>query len=291
MKRVLLLGATGRLGSLIGKALVERGAQLRLLVRPESAGKVPGALAGVEVVTEESGAFDGVDAVLSAVQGGPETMIDAQLRWLRAARQAGVRQFIPSDFSFDFFGLGEGENVNSDWRRAFAREAASEAGAVEVVHVLNGCFLDHGVLFGFLGAIDLQKRQAYLWGDGEQKMDFTTYADTAAFTAEAALDERPLAGKFAVAGESLTFQELVKEVEAGAGLALTVVKCGSLEELDVAIAKAQAEQPGNLFAWLPMMYWRGILNGKGRLTGLRNSEYPSVKPLRVREYLAQNVLG
>ncbi len=287
MKRVLLLGATGNLGSLIGEELKARGARLRLLVRPESVGKVPGELADAEVVTDEAGAFDGVDVVISAVQGGPETIIDAQLRWLRAARQAGVRRFFPSDFSFDFFGLGEGENVNSDWRRAFAREAAKERGDVEVVHVLNGCFLDHRVLFGFLGAIDLRKREAYLWGDGEQKMEFTTYADTAAFTAEAALDERPLAGSFAVAGESLTFHELMKEVEAGAGFALTVVRRGSLADLDEAIAKARAEQPGNLFAWLPLMYWRGMLNGKGRLSHLRNSEYPGVKPLRVREYLAQ----
>ncbi|MBL8216491.1 MAG: NmrA family NAD(P)-binding protein [Bryobacterales bacterium] len=286
MKRVLLLGATGNLGSLMGKALLARGAVLRLLVRPESVAKVPAELAGAEVVTDEAGAFAGVDVVISAVQGGPETIVEAQLRWLRAARAAGVRRFIPSDFSFDFFGLGEGENVNSDWRRAFARAAAQEAGDVEVVHVMNGCFLDHRVLFGFLGAIDLEKREAYLWGDGDQKMEFTTYADTAEFTAEAALDERPLAGRFAVAGESLTFPELVKEVEAGAGVSLTVVRRGSLADLDAAIAKAQAEQPGNMYAWLPMMYWRGMLNGKGALGPVRNGEYPAIRAMGVRAYLA-----
>jgi hypothetical protein len=51
-------------------------------------------------------------------------------------------------------------------------------------------FLDRRVLFGFLGAINLQKREAYVWGDGDAEMQFTTYEDTAAYTAAAALDDR-----------------------------------------------------------------------------------------------------
>jgi len=47
------------------------------------------------------------------------------------------------------------------------------------------------VLFGFLGAVDVLKREAYLRGDGNQEMQFTPYDDTAADTAAAALDERP----------------------------------------------------------------------------------------------------
>jgi hypothetical protein len=54
-----------------------------------------------------------------------------------------------SDYSFCFWRLAEGENINSDWRRAFAREAAKVAGAVEIVRTLNGCFFNMGCFSDF----------------------------------------------------------------------------------------------------------------------------------------------
>lgn len=289
MKNVLLIGVTGSLGNLIAEQLLARQAQLRVLLRPGSRAKLGPALAAqVQIVEDESLAFTGIDTVISAVQGGPDTIITDQLRWLAAARAAGVRRFIPSDFSFDFFGLADGENINSDWRRQFARQAPAVAGPVEIVHIMNGCFLDYGVLFGFLGAINLQKREAYLWGDGQAKMEFTTYADTAAYTAEAALAPTPQPNKFAVAGDSLTFPELLAEVEAGLGFPLTVRTLGSLSDLDAAIARAQANEPQNFFAWLPNMYWRGMLNGKGALSNLQNANFPHIRPTGVRAYLQRN---
>jgi nucleoside-diphosphate-sugar epimerase len=291
MKNVLLLGATGNLGAMIGHELLARGAKLRVLVRPGSRAKLDPAIASrAEIVEDEATAFQNIDTVVSSVQGGPETIVTAQLKWLAAARQAGVRRFIPSSFSFDFFGLADGENINSDWRRQFAKQAEAIAGPVEIVHIMIGCFLDHGVLFGFLGAIDLNKREAYLWGDGNAKMEFTTYADTAAVTAEAALSDAALPSRLKFAAESLTFHELVKEVEIATGAALTVRRLGSLGDLDAAIAKAQTEQPGNMFAWLPNMYWRGMLSGKGGLGELHNSKFPSLRPTRVRDYLEANPL-
>ena len=166
------MGSTGNLGAMIARELLARNAKLRVLVRPGSRSRLDTAIASqAEIVDEETLAFDGVDVVVSAVQGGPETIIRAQLDWVAKARQAGVKRFIPSDYSFDFTQLADGENINSDWRRAFALQAAALAGLLEIVHVMNGCFLDHGVLFGFLGAIDLKRREAYLWGEGNAKMD------------------------------------------------------------------------------------------------------------------------
>jgi len=288
-KTVLLIGGTGRLGSIIARELLKREAKLRLLVRSGSQHKVAADIAELSEITEnESAAFDNVYTVISAVQGGPETIIHAQQKWLQAANFAGVKRFIPSDYSLNFFNLENGENINSDWRRSFALHAEDLKGDVEVVHLLNGAFLDKGVLFGFLGAFNLEKGEAYLWGKGNEKMEFTTFADTAAYTAEAALDENSLPAKLFFAGDKLTFHELVKEAEAGLDRPITIRNMGTLEDMNTEINQRMQTQPKNMFAWLPLMYWRAMLNGKGKLGSLMNERYPTVNPTNVSTYLKQN---
>lgn len=292
---VALIGGTGTLGRLIAGRLLDAGAQVRLLVRSGSRPKAADLIArGAETVegdldsTGEPSLAElcaGADAVVSAVQGGPTEIVDGQRRLLAAARTAGVRRFVPSDFSFNLFGLPEGANINSDWRRAFARVADTERGDVEVVHVLNGCFMDRPVLFGFLGAVDTGTGEAHLWGDGDQPMEFTTYADTAAYTAAAALDPRPVPRELAVAGDVLDFHGLVAAYEAGTGRTLTVRRHGSLADLDDHIATRRRTRPDDLYSYLPAMYWRAMLDGTGRLGPLSNDRYPHIRPATVVDHL------
>jgi len=107
----------------------------------------------------------GASTVISAIQGGPDIIIDGQNQLLRAARDAGVNRFIPSDYSLDLFKAKPGHINMSDWRRHFATVADAERGNVEVVHVLNGGFLDRDVMFGFIRVIDVEKQTAFVWGE------------------------------------------------------------------------------------------------------------------------------
>lgn len=133
MTVVLVAGATGSLGSLIVKNLLERGATVRALVRPSSAdgGTRLRDVAGhprlslrVGDLTDGAAALaphlESVEVVVSAVQGGPEVIIDGQTELLRAAERAGVHRMIPSDFSINLWGYGYGVNILSDLRRTFA---------------------------------------------------------------------------------------------------------------------------------------------------------------------------
>ena len=224
--------------------------------------------------------------VVSAIQGGAEAIVEAQLDLLRRARAAGVKRFIPSDFSFDFFALDDGENVNSDLRRSFARAAALERGELEIVHVMSGCFTDQRVLFGFLGAFDKERNEAYLWGEGREKMQFTTYADTAAYTANVALDGAPLAEKVYFAGDSLDFHELLVAVGEAQRRPVDVVRMGTLAELNDEIGRRRSANPHQPLSWLPLMYWHGMLSGRGRLGALSNSRYPAIRPCSVQDYTA-----
>ncbi len=300
-KTIALVGGTGRLGTLISNALLDRGdVQLRLLMRSGSRDRAAGLeQRGAQIVEggigeEATAALAalclGASTVISAVQGGPEVIIDGQTRLFRAARDAGVKRFIPSVYSLDLFKVTPGHIPTSDWRRQFASVADAERGKMEVVHVLNGGFLDRGVMFGFIRVIDVEAQTAFVWGDGKQPMDWTTYADTARYVAEVAVDERPVPRKFCIAGDVLDFEGIVRAYQDGSGKKLRVQRLGSLEDLDARIDQLRKAQPANMLAWLPLMYYRSMLNGEGKLDQLMNDRYPSIRPTTVREYVAKEGL-
>ena len=129
---VLLAGATGMLGRRIAHCLTnEPDARLRLMLRPgtmNDAGKAK-ALApilerGAEIVFGDLAdpaslerAVTGVEVVVSAVQGASAVMIDGQVALAEAARRAGVRRILPSDFALDLFRTPPGEHRLYDMRR------------------------------------------------------------------------------------------------------------------------------------------------------------------------------
>jgi nucleoside-diphosphate-sugar epimerase len=202
-KLVVLAGGTGKLGRLLIRSLLaDPDVRLRVLLRDPGRPEVKSLaherteLFPIDVAlaseAERAAAVSGAWAVVSTLQGGPEVIIDAQLGLVRAARAAGARRFIPSDYSYDVFALPPGININSDWRRTLGERARSEiTDSFEVVHVLQGIFTDRAVL-EFLGALDAGKGVLRYWGDGRTPIDWTTWEDTARFTAAAALDERRL---------------------------------------------------------------------------------------------------
>jgi hypothetical protein len=209
---------------------------------------------------------------------------------LCAAREPEVNRFIPSDYDLNLFKVKPGHIPTSEMRRQFASVADAKRGKVEVVHVLNGGILDRRVLFGFIRVIDVEKQTAYVWGDGKQLMDWTTYMDTARYTVEVAVDERPVSRIFSVAGDILDFEGIVRAYESGFGKKLRVERLGSLEDLDARIHELQKADPSNLRTYLPLMYYRSLLNGEGKLDELMNDRYPSIRPTTVREYVARERL-
>lgn len=53
-----------------------------------------------------------------------------------------------------------------------------------------------------------------------------------------------------------------------------------LADLDAELASRMQMQPWNVFAWLPLMYWRAMLNGRGKPA----HRYPDIRPIGVRTY-------
>lgn len=297
-KLIVVAGGGGNLGRLLVNAvLADPTARVRVLARDPSKAEVK-ALAGdrVELVAfdavtgsdpDRAAAVRGAYAVVSTLQGGPEVIVDAQLALLKAAKAAGARRFIPSDYSYNIFTLPPGINVNSDWRRTLAERAEAEVTETfEVVHVMQGIFADPYVL-GFLGVLDLEKGLVRYWGDGKTPIDWTTWEDTARFTAAAALDDRPVPTLLFVAGDRQDVLSFAKIWGDATGRALKLERLGSLAELQAEAHRRLAAEPGNMYAWLPLMYARGVFGGQALLGPLENARYPEIQPLTVAQAAAK----
>jgi hypothetical protein len=190
---IAVAGATGQLGGMIVNALLERGAQVCALVRAGTASdklaelERPGikiAPADLANVSELTRACAGASCVVSALQGLRDVIVDAQSVLLHAAIVAGVPRFIPSDFSADFTKLSTGENRNFDLRRTFHERL--DKSSIAATSIFNGAFAE--LLTSRMPLLDFDARRVSYWENAEQRLDFTTMANVAAFTAAAALD-------------------------------------------------------------------------------------------------------
>jgi nucleoside-diphosphate-sugar epimerase len=212
----VLAGATGNLGGRIARAILERGANVRAVVRHnsdpdkvEELRKRGAAIAEVDFnsVSEVTGACQGGSCVISALSGLREVIVEAQTLLLDAAVKAGVPRFIPSDYSIDFTKLPPGTNRNLDLRREF-HERLDNA-PIAATSILNGMFTD--LLTGEAPFILFKLKRVVCWEDADQRLDLTTMDDTAEFTAAAALDSST--PRFLrIAGDQLSARGLVEVV-------------------------------------------------------------------------------
>jgi nucleoside-diphosphate-sugar epimerase len=300
-KLVVVAGGAGKLGRLVVESLLAHtNVRVRVLVRdPQKPDVASLASDRVELVAFDAAssndaaraeAVAGAYAVISTLQGGPDIIVDAQFALLRAAKAAGVRRFIPSDYSYNIFTLPEGINVNSDWRRAFAVKARPETSdTFEVVHVMQGIFADSFVM-GFLGMFDRDNLVIRYWGDGKMPIDWTTWEDTARFTAAAALDDRPVPAHLFVTGDRANVLEFIETWERVNGKKLVVERLGSVEDLERETARKLAEEPENMYAWLPLMYARGVYGGHALLGALENARYPEIQAENLTRAITRGAL-
>jgi nucleoside-diphosphate-sugar epimerase len=227
---VLLAGATGMLGARIAHHLLEaEDVALRLLVRPAALAD-HGKRSGLDPLVERGAELvEGVDVVVSALQGGREVLVEGQLALARAAAANGVRRILPSDFAIDLFKATPGEHPAFDLRREADEEIASLG--MEHVHILIGALLDTLATGGGIVEFDDAAGIAAFWGTGEERFDATTVDDTARYAARVSVDASVPSGKFAVAGQQLSYGDIVSAVERGAGRRYGRCSRGTTEDL------------------------------------------------------------
>jgi len=289
---VVVAGATGNLGRRIVGALLERGAGVRALVRRGTVRdklerlqepRVTIASVDLSSASHVTTACAGASCVVSALQGLRDVIVETQTVLLEAAIKAGVPRFIPSDYSIDFTKFPPGENRNLDLRRDF--HTRLDRVSISATTIFSGAFAD--MLTGQMPLILFRLRRVLYWGDADQRMDFTTMDDTAAFTASAALD--PSTPRFLrIAGDQLSARELTAVVSEVTGREFRLFRAGGLRVLGTLIKIARTVAPGEneLYpAWQGMQYMRKMFDGRAKLEPLDNARYPDIRWTSARDVL------
>ena len=244
---ITIAGATGNLGGRVAAALTKEGVNVRAIVRPGTADDrlAPLREAGVEIregdmssVSNLTGALEGSDCVVSALQGLREVIVDAQSVLLEAAVAAKVPRFIPSDYCSDFTRIAIGENRNFDLRHEF--RAILDNAPIAATSILNGAF---AYILAYGGPIfDAKTHTVGFWDSADIRVDYTTMDDTAAFTAAAARDaETPRLLR--IASFQVSARELAQTASDVLQSPFELVDRGSLEALSAHNKAERAAHP------------------------------------------------
>ena len=290
---IVLAGATGNLGGRIARALRERDAHVRAIVRRPSAPDRLEALRklGVAIVEVDFSSFDalaaacsGASCVISALAGLRDVIVHTQALLLDAAVTAGVPRFIPSDFSIDFTKLPPGTNRNLDLRREFHEHL--DKAPISKTSILNGMFTE--LLTGPAPVLLFRWKRVVYWEDPDQPLDFTTIDNTAEFTASAALD--PATPRFLrIAGDQISARGLAEVASQVTGEKFRLFRAGGLTSLAtlIKVTRAVLPQRGALYPpWQGMQYLHNMFSGRAKLAPLDNHRYPGIRWTTVREVLA-----
>ena len=292
---VLVAGSTGMLGSKIVSALLDKGKlDVRAMVRstndtnPKNRQKIDAMKAKGATIVEGDvmqpetllPLCTGVDVVVSAI-GNNEVTVPGQKNLIDAAKQQGVKRFIPSDYSADYRGLNYGDNDNLDKRKEVL-EYLQQSG-LDYTLVLNGAFMDSIV---YMPLFDLEHQTFQYWGDGEMPMNFTTTDDTAKYVAEAVSDSSLVNMALEFAGDTLTAKQLKAVYEEATGTQLTEKRLGSIPEFQTWIAAKKASASA-LEEYVYHQYIYAMVSGKGKLGHIDNDRYPYIQPETVKQFLSR----
>jgi len=183
LKNVLLLGGAGTLGPPLTSALLKAGNfKISVLSRPTSKSTFP---SGVKKITSDftptslAESFKGQDAVIDLIA---QASVDERKKIIDAAVSAGVKRFIPSEFSGNMenktnvaiFSLFATRVATAD----YAKEKAASNPSFTYTILSTGPFYDWCIGNGFIG-FNLQTSTATIYDDGNQNFSVTTLGSIA----------------------------------------------------------------------------------------------------------------
>ena len=223
MQHILLAGPTGNLGPHLIKELVAHNKDVHALIRPESMSnpeKVnPLKALGVNLMAGDVNdpvsldhACAGMDAVISALGGG---QLMQQKALLNAAKAAGVKRFIPSEFGVDPYAAGPGACDLFDAKMA-VQKMIIDSGINYTMIYTNGFMEFWASGLGQLGNT-VESGEVSIFGKGNVRASMMTLPDIARFVI-AILDDPDMINKeVRFTANVMTQEELISTWEKMSG--------------------------------------------------------------------------
>ncbi|KAJ5370227.1 uncharacterized protein N7496_006319 [Penicillium cataractarum] len=288
---VAVVGATGGMGQLVVMELIKRGVAVKALVRPNTdasrtqklreAGVIitPVNLSDVTSLTRE---LTGATCVVSTLQGLREVIHSLQGKLLQASVAAKVQRFIPSDFSLDFTKTKPGSNRNLDLRREFHAQLRNSG--IAWTSILNGGFMD--LMAGDTPMINHKSHKVPYIGKLTQLLDFTTMADTAAYTAAVAADPNPAPNFLRIASDIVSVQDIANAQTKVQGVQYKPSWMGPIGfmEFMIRVMRLFGGENDVFPAWQGMQYMANMMSGAGKLDPIDNSRYPELTWTKVEDF-------
>jgi len=299
MTKVLVVGATGLVGSNLVRACTERGFVVRALVRPETLANTrkmdPIRASGAVIMEGSLEDFDSLfkacksmDIVISAVSGA---QLAQQSLLVRAAIKAKVKRFIPSDFGVDAKIAGEGSCALFDIKIKI-HQAIKESGINYTFIHSNGFFEYWVYSLGQVGltiGLTAPPDEVEFYGKGNVKFAMGSLWDIARITARTVDDPHTKNQEIAIIANVMTQEELIQLWEEISGKRVKR-KPVSLADLEGIISTSTTPDTfmNRVLAQLKRSVWfRGDAGKASNIALDALSLYPDLHIQTVREALMQ----
>ncbi|RIA86653.1 hypothetical protein C1645_779187 [Glomus cerebriforme] len=215
---VTIAGGTGTLGYYVSEAFLNDGSYKVKILRkkPENENEKANLLAskGAEIVYADYNqkddllkALKGTDVFVSTLSGSSD-LYDIQCQFLEAAKEVGVKRFIPSEFGGEY---KLGTHVFTDQKAKFREEL--EKSGLEYTYIYNGLFQEYFAYFGF----DIKNKEVTFYTDGNAKISSTCMPDIAKYTVESLKIPEARNATIRVAGATLSINEYLQKFEEATG--------------------------------------------------------------------------
>lgn len=289
---ILIIGATGTLGSLLTKyCLAKPNLIVNILVRDPQKNKEIVSLvenAGGKVIKGDvsqpetlKGITKGMHTVIALLPTfDAKTAVEGQIALINDCIENKVERVIPAEFSPNSARISrqELEGLPPLLNKVKVQEYLKTV----PIKTLN---INTGVLLDFYFKAALEKGFEY-WGDTDFQLQLTTYDDTARLTADAIAD-KDLAGDVVFVSNEASVSELAEIYNRVKGTDLKPKKLGSLEDLRGQVEAL--EKQGNPNA-LMLKLLGNLFDERFKFEKTNNAEFPEVKKTSIEEYLKQTQL-
>jgi uncharacterized protein YbjT (DUF2867 family) len=304
---VLLIGSTGQLGGHFARELRARAIDVLALLRPEGEADPVRAIRvdalrrdGVRFAAEDldddsslESACGHADVVISCIDHRPDHL-RLQAKLVQAAKAAGVRRFVPSQFGIDSRTYAQDRVGHGDAKRDLQAVFDSSGLPTTYVHI-NGLATAWAISLGQLGLTAPPADAVDVYGAGDVPLSMVTPRDVARYTISALDDPRTEGRHVCIMPPEnrLTQEMLVRLWESLTGFHMGRRHIG-LAELDSVIDNLRSDparvREVSLKELVRAVWFDGLGDGRRRDDVLELTDlYPDLGYTRIDRFLDDHV--